>query len=101
VTEEEYETNYAQLLGAFGKHANLERRAKAERLAAMQPDDGRRKKAGRTKQFNARITQQSFAQAQRLIERLSERDGRKWSQADFVEAAIAALAKTERLEGDA
>jgi hypothetical protein len=38
-----------------------------------------------------------FALAQRLIEKLGARDGRKWSQAHFLEAAIPALAKAEKL----
>ena len=101
MADEEYETNFTELLGAFGAHANIEQRRKAERLAAMEPDDGRRKKAGRDRQFNARITKESFALAQHLIEKLSARDGRKWSQADFLEAAIPALAKAEKLGGDA
>jgi hypothetical protein len=100
VADEEYESNFDVLLGTFGGHANIEKRRKAERLAAMEPDDGRRKKLGRNRQFNTRITEESFALAQRLIERLTERDGRKWSQADLLEAAFAALARAEKLEGN-
>jgi hypothetical protein len=36
-----------------------------------------------------------------LLEKFSARDGRKWSQADLVEAAISALAKAERVKGGA
>jgi len=101
MADEEYDTNFNQLLGSFGAHANIQKRQKAERLAAMEPDDGRRKRAGRSRQFNARITDESFALAHLLIKRLSARDGRKWSQADFLEAAIPALAKAEKLGGGA
>ena len=79
MADEEYDTNFNQLLGSFGAHANIQKRQKAERLAAMEPDDDRRKKAGRSRQFNARITDKSFALAHLLIKRLSARDGRKWS----------------------
>jgi len=100
MAEEEYNTDFDKLLGSFGAHANIEKRRKSERLAAMQPSDGRRKKIGRDRQFNVRITKESFALAQHLIEKLSARDGRKWSQADFLEAAITALAKAEKLGGN-
>lgn len=100
--EEDYDTNFSELLGAFGSHANIEKRQKAERLAAMKPDDGRRKRGvGRDHQFNVRVAKETVALAQQLIEMLSERDGRKWSQADFLEAAIAALVKAEKLGGGA
>jgi hypothetical protein len=92
-------SDFAQLLGAFGTHVNLEKRAKAERLAAMKPTDGRRKRtATRTNQFNTRVDDRTIELAQQLIEAFSRRGGKKWSQADLVEHAIAALAKAEGLE---
>jgi hypothetical protein len=92
-------SDFAALIGAFGTHANLEKRAKAERLAAMKPSDGRRKRvATRTNQFNTRVDDTTIELAQRLIEKLSRRDGKKWSQADLVQRAIAALAEIEGLE---
>lgn len=95
-------SDFAALLGSFGSHANIEKRAKAERLAAMKPGDGRRKRvAVRTNQFNTRISDEALTLAQSLIDALTVRDGRKWSQADLVEAALKALAKSEKLKGAA
>ena len=92
-------SDFVALLGAFGTHGNLEKRAKAERLAAMKPGDGRRKRvATRTNQFNTRVGDRTIELAQRLIEEFSLRDGKKWSQADLVERAIAALAEAEGIE---
>jgi hypothetical protein len=91
--------DFAELLGAFGTHANLEKRAKAERLAAMKPSDRRRKRvATRTNQFNTRVGDRTIELAQLLIEEFSRRDGKKWSQADRLERAIAALAEAEGIE---
>src|ERR1700730_8214308 len=70
---------FGELLGAFGSHADPEKRAKAERLAAMKPGDGRRGRvAMRTVQFNVRISEEAMALAKSLIEKCSARDGRKW-----------------------
>ena len=95
-------SDFAALLGGFGSHANLQKRAKAERLAALKPGDGRRKRVAiRTNQFNTRISDEALALSQNIIDALSARDGRKWSQADLVEAAIVALAKSEKIKGAA
>jgi hypothetical protein len=92
-------SDFAALLGAFGSHVDIAKRAKAERLAAMKPGDGRRKRiATRTNQFNTRVSNRTVTLAQRLIEEFSRRDGKKWSQADLVERAIAALAATEGIK---
>jgi hypothetical protein len=90
---EEDGSAFQEVLGGFGKHANVERRAKAERLAAMKPGDGRRKKKEPRVQFNVRISEADKALADALIKELSERDGREWSQADLVAIAIRTLAK--------
>lgn len=101
--DDEDGSNFDGLIGAFRSHANIEKRQKAERLAAMKPDDGRRKrgvKEPRT-QFNVRLNDKSLAQAKLLIAKLSARDKRDWSQSDLVEAALAALVKAEKIGGDA
>jgi len=83
-------SSFAALLGAFGSHADPARRAKAERLAAMRPDDGRRRRpVTRPRQLNVRISEEVFA----LLNELREKRG--WSQADLVEEAIKAFAKAE------
>jgi hypothetical protein len=89
---EEDGSKFEEFLGAFGVHANVERRAKAERLAAMRPGDGRRKKGDRTHQFNVRINDATKLHVDSLLARLSKRDGRDWSKTELVEAAIATLA---------
>jgi hypothetical protein len=91
---------FGELLGAFGTHANLEKRAKAERLASMKPGDGRRKRvATRTHQFNARVSDETLELAKALIEKFNARDGRKWSQADLITQLIADAAKREKVKG--
>ncbi|MFA5949355.1 MAG: hypothetical protein WC807_03640 [Hyphomicrobium sp.] len=61
-------SDFGALLGAFGSHANIEKRAKAERLAAMKPSDGRRKKGpARRNQFNVRVDDETLARAQALL----------------------------------
>jgi hypothetical protein len=95
-------SDFNALLGSFGSHANIKKRAKAERKAALKPTDGRRMRvAVRTNQFNARISDEALALAQKCIDAMSARDSRKWSQADLVEAAIAAFAKAEKIKGAA
>ena len=89
---EEDGSNFAELLGAFGKNSNVERRAKAERLAAMKPSDGRRKKGDRIHQLNVRVNDTTKEIVEMLIARFTERDGRDWSKTELVEAAIASLA---------
>jgi hypothetical protein len=93
IIEDEGGRNWAELLGAFGKHSNLEQRAKAERLAAMKPGDGRRKKGDRIHQLNVRINDSTKQLVDSLITKLSDRDGREWSKTELVEAAISSLAK--------
>jgi hypothetical protein len=85
-------SKFEEFLGAFGVHANVERRAKAERLAAMKPSDGRRKKGDRTHQFNVRINDATKAHVETLIAKFSERDGREWSKTELAEVAFASLA---------
>lgn len=90
---EEDGSNFAELLGAFGVNANPERRAKAERLAVMKPNDGRRKQKGdRIHQLNVRVNDTTKEIVETLIARFTERDGRDWSKTELVEAAIASLA---------
>jgi hypothetical protein len=92
--DEEDGSNYQKLICGFRSHANIEKRQKAERLAAMKPNDGRRKRVKEPRaQFNVRIKEESVALAKLLIEKLSARDKRDWSQSDLVEAALAALAE--------
>jgi len=94
-------SQFQQLLGCFGTHTNLEGRKKAERLAAMKPDDGRRRGATRTNQFNARVADETIALAKMLIEKFSARDKKKWSQADLIIFAIDELAKAQKGRGAA
>jgi hypothetical protein len=89
---EEDGSKFEEFLGAFGVHANVERRAKAERLAAMKPGDGRRKKGDRIHQLNVRINDSAKQLVDSLITKFSERDGRDWSKTELVEAAIASQA---------
>lgn len=93
---------FAALLGGFGTHANTQKRAKAERLAAMKKTDGRRKRVStRPHQFNVRVDDDTKALAQALITKFEAADGQKWSQADIVIRAIAALAKAENVRAGA
>ena len=87
---EEEGADFDKLLGAFGSHANIEKRHRAERLASMRPSDKRRRRGPpRAHQFNVRIS----TQTQTLAHAMCKAEG--WSQADLVEAAIAALAKAK------
>jgi hypothetical protein len=95
-TEDDNDGSHQQLLGGFGTRTNLEGRKKAERLAAMKPGDGRRRRAIRTNQFNARVDDETIEFAKMLIEKFSARDKRKWSQADLIIHAIAELAKMQK-----
>jgi hypothetical protein len=96
-------TAFAALLGGFGTHANTQKRAKAERMAALKKNDGRRqRKVTRPHQFNVRVDDDTKRLTQALIDKFNAdgRDGNsKWSQADMVIAAIAALAKAEKVRG--
>jgi len=65
----------------------------------MKPDDGRGRGATRTKQFNARVGDETIALAKMLIEKFSARDKRKWSQADLVIFAIGELAEAQHGKG--
>ena len=94
--EEDDGSDFAALLGGFGTHADVDKRARAERMAAMRPNDKRRRRgAARAHQFNVRITEATQALAQKLC-KLED-----WSQADLVEAAIAALAQQKGMTADA
>jgi hypothetical protein len=84
---------FRKLLGAFGSHADVKRRQRAENIASMHPNDTRRKTAVRTKQFNPRISERAIERMRALIAKFSDRDGRRWSQADLIEYALAELAK--------
>ena len=89
MVEDDTSANFKELLGAFGSNADVGRRARAERRAAMQPGDKRRKKgAVRDTQWNTRI-RQSVAEIGRS---LCKAQG--WSQADLTEHAIEALHKS-------
>jgi len=91
-TEEEG-ADFAELLGKFGTHANIEKRQRAERLASMRPGDKRRRRGPpRAHQFNVRVS----SETQKLAHGLCKSQG--WSQADLVEAAIVALAKAKQEE---
>jgi hypothetical protein len=92
-------SQFEQLLGGFGTHTNLEARKKAERLASMKADDGRRRRATRTHQFNVRVDDETMGFAKVLLEQFSARDNRKWSQADLVILAIGELAKAQKVKG--
>jgi hypothetical protein len=89
---EEDGSKFDEFLGAFGVHANLERRAKAERLAAMKPGDGRRKKGDRVHQLNVRINDATKELVDSLIIKFTQRDGRDWSKTELIETAISSLA---------
>ena len=94
--EEDDGSEFAALLGSFGTHADVDKRARAERMAAMRPNDKRRRRGpARAKQFNVRITDATESLAQKLC----ELEG--WSQADLVETAIATLARQKGLAADA
>jgi hypothetical protein len=67
----------------------------------MKPDDRRRRGPTRTNQFNARVDDATMELAKMLIDKLSARDNRKWSQADLVIHAIAELAKAHKGKGAA
>ena len=96
MTMEDEHQNFAELLGAFGSNANLERRGRAERRAAMRPDDKRRKKGSvRDTQLNVRV-RASVSELARAICKAED-----WSQADLVEHAIEALAKQKGDVADA
>jgi hypothetical protein len=95
-TPEEDGSEFEALLGGFGTHTDVEKRARAERMAAMRPNDGRRRRGPvRAHQFNVRITNLTQSLAKKLCE------GNDWSQADLVEAAIAELAKQKGVTPDA
>lgn len=87
MTQDDSERNFKELLGTFGSRANKERRAKAERRAAMKPNDGRRKKEKREAPLNVRIRKSVHALAQAICE------ADNISQADLVERMVESLAK--------
>lgn len=86
-------TAFDELLGGWGKHANREKRAKRERRAALRSDDKRRQRAAiRVHQYNVRISSEAVALAGLLCK------ANDWSKADMIEAAIRALAKSQKIE---
>jgi len=86
---------FEALLGGFGTHTDVEKRARAERMAAMRPNDGRRRRGPvRAHQFNVRITDLTRSLAKKLCE------ANDWSQAELVEAAIAEFAKQKGVTPD-
>src|SRR5688572_20653565 len=82
--------NFAKLLGAFGEHANVERRKRAEKLAALKPSDRRRSGIKRPHQFNVRISDHSQA----IVESLCAAN--KWTQAELIERALARLEEDQK-----
>lgn len=88
-------SDFAALLGSFGSPANkqrLEKRAKAERMAALKKGDGRRNRAvTRPHQFNVRVDDETLRLTKALAAKLNG------SHADIVIMAIAALAKAEKI----
>jgi hypothetical protein len=94
-TLDEDGSEFEALLGSFGTHTDVDKRARAERMA-MRPSDGRRRRGpSRPHQFNVRITDLTQSLAKLLCE------ANDWSQADLVEAAISALAKQKGVTPDA
>lgn len=94
---EEYDDELDEFLGSFGSNTNLAKRQKAEKLAALRPDDRRRKTKNRERQLNVKASDETLALVSALAEKFARRDGQRWSQPDIVEAAIASLAKTEQV----
>lgn len=91
MTQDDSERNFKELLGVFGSRANVERRARAERRAAMKPGDGRRKKEKREAPLNVRIRKSVHALAQAICE------AEGISQADLVERLIEGAARERRM----
>lgn len=87
MNQDDSERNFKELLGVFGSRANRERRAKAERRAAMKPNDGRRKKEKREAPLNVRVRKSVHALAQAIC------DADNISQADLIERLIESAAK--------
>ena len=84
-------------LGGFGTHTDVEKRARAERMAAMRPNDGRRRRGpARAHQFNVRITDLTQIAGEEAL-----RGRTTGHKPDLVEAAIAALAKQKGVTPDA
>jgi hypothetical protein len=85
-------SDFAALLGGFGSHANKQKRAKAERMAALKKGDGRRNRVvTRPHQFNVRVDDETLRLTKALAAKLDA------SHADLVIMAIAALAKAEKI----
>lgn len=85
--------NFQALLGAFGSHANVERRARAERRAGMRADDKRRKKREtRDRPLNTRVRKS----VSDLAKALCEAEG--ISQADLIEQLIEKAAKAKGIK---
>jgi hypothetical protein len=54
----------------------------------------------RTEPFNVRIGAAHIERAKAVIAKFSARDGRKWSQPDFIEYAIDEIARPHGLLGE-
>lgn len=92
---EEDGSEFAALLGGFGTNTDIDKRARAERMA-MRPNDKRRRRGpARVHQFNVRVSDQTQSLARKLC------SANDWSQADLIETAIAALAKQKGVTPDA
>lgn len=91
--EDDGDQNFKALLGAFGSHSNTERRVRAERRAAMRPDDKRRKK-GETRDtpLNTRVRKSVHALAQAICR------ADNLSQADLIELLVEKAAKERGLK---
>ncbi|MDH4981252.1 RepB family protein [Hyphomicrobium sp. D-2] len=93
MTQDADDQNFKALLGAFGSHANVERRARAERRAGMAVNDRRRKKREtRNTPLNTRVRKS----VSDLAKALCEAEG--ISQADLLEQLIEKAAKTKGIK---
>ncbi|MBI1650134.1 RepB family protein [Hyphomicrobium sulfonivorans] len=93
MSQEADDHNFQALLGAFGSHANVERRARAERRAGMAVNDKRRKKREtRNTPLNTRVRKS----VSDLAKALCEAEG--ISQADLLEQLIEKAAKAKGIK---
>ncbi|KWT64859.1 hypothetical protein APY04_3099 [Hyphomicrobium sulfonivorans] len=93
MTQDADDQNFKALLGAFGSHANVERRARAERRAGMAVNDRRRKKREtRNTPLNTRVRKSVSDLAKALC------DAEGISQADLLEQLIEKAAKTKGIK---
>lgn len=93
MTQDADDQNFKALLGAFGSHANVERRARAERRAGMAVNDRRRKKREtRNTPLNTRVRKSVSDLAKALC------DAEGISQADLLEQLIEKAAKAKGIK---